>query len=180
MQLPFDRPPPGLLAIPAPTGPFRPHRPLQVPPVLRINSESCRIHHVFRLHVRRAKSDELLLKKRKKRKLHFMQFWAGSFQEDYRIEVVVLTVTGTYPQVGTQVKKKYYHKSLQVGLYHDKKSWFRPKIKKLILARSQNHAFSNHAFSTLLRFQNNMLVRNLAITMQFLSVNGLLWMKSTS
>ena len=90
MQLPFDRPPPGLLAIPAPTGPFRPHRPLQVPPVLRINSESCRIHHVFRLHVRRAKSDELLLKKRKKRKLHFMQFWAGSFQEDYRIEVVVL------------------------------------------------------------------------------------------
>ena len=69
----------------------RPHRPLQVPPVLRINSESCRIHHVFRLHVRRAKSDELLLKKRKKRKLHFMQFWAGSFQEDYRIEVVVLS-----------------------------------------------------------------------------------------
>ena len=77
-------------------------------------------------------------------------------------------------------KKKYNHKSLLVGLYHDKKSWFRPKIKKLILARSQNHAFSNHAFSTLLRFQNNMLVRNLAITMHFLGVNGLLWMKSTS
>ena len=77
-------------------------------------------------------------------------------------------------------KKKYNHKSLLVGLYHDKKSWFRPKIKKLILARSQNHAFSNHAFSTLLRFQNNMLVRNLAITMHFLSVNGFLWMKSTS
>ena len=77
-------------------------------------------------------------------------------------------------------KKKYNHKSLLVGLYHDKKSWFRPKIKKLILARSQNHAFSNHAFSTLLRFQNNMLVRNLAITMHFLGVNGFLWMKSTS
>ena len=60
-------------------------------------------------------------------------------------------------------KKKYNQKSLLVGLYHDKKSWFRPKIKKLILARSQNHAFSNHAFSTLLRFQNNMLVRDLAI-----------------
>ena len=72
-------------------------------------------------------------------------------------------------------KKKYNHKSLVVGLYHDKKSWFRPKIKKLILARSQNHAFS-----TLLRFQNNMLVRNLAITMHFLGVNGFLWMKSTS
>ena len=28
-------------------------------------------------------------------------------------------------------KKKYNHKSLLVGLYHDKKSWFRPKIKKL-------------------------------------------------
>ena len=77
-------------------------------------------------------------------------------------------------------KKKYNHKSLLVGLYHDKKSWFRPKIKKLILARSQNHAFSNHAFSTLLRFQNNMLVRNLVITMHFLGVNGFLWMKSTS
>ena len=98
----------------------------------------------------------------------------------YQDSTVHLTVTGTYPQVGTQVKKKYNHKSLLVGLYHDKKSWFRPKIKKLILARSQNHAFSNHAFSTLLRFQNNMLVRNLAITMHFLGVNGFLWMKSTS
>ena len=77
-------------------------------------------------------------------------------------------------------KKKYDHKSLLVGLYHDKKIWFRPKIKKLILARSQNHGFSNHAFSTLLRFQNTMLVRNLAITMHFLGVNGFLWMKSTS
>ena len=77
-------------------------------------------------------------------------------------------------------KKKYYHKSLLVGLYHDKKSWFRPKIKKLILARSQNHAFSNHAFSTLLRFQNNMLVRDSAITMHFLGVNGFTWMKYTS
>ena len=77
-------------------------------------------------------------------------------------------------------KKKYDHKSLLVGLYHDKKSWFRPKIMKLILARSQNHAFSNHAFSTLLRFQNNMLVRDLAITMHFLGVNGFLWIKSTS
>ena len=77
-------------------------------------------------------------------------------------------------------KKKYNHKSLLVGLYHDKKSWFRPKIKKLILARSQNHAFSNHAFSTLLRFQNNMFVRDLAITMHFLGANGFLWMKSTS
>ena len=66
------------------------------------------------------------------------------------------------------------------NFYHDKKSWFRPKIKKLILARSQNHAFSNHAFSTLPRFQNSMLVRNLAITMHFLGVNGFLWMKSTS
>ena len=99
----------------------------------------------------------------------------------YRVGIYIyLTVIGTYPQVGTQVKKIYNHKSLLVGLYHDKKSWFRPKIKKLILARSQNHAFSNHAFSTLLRFQNNMLVRNLAITMHFLGVNGLLWMKSTS
>ena len=31
-----------------------------------INSKSCRIHHVFRLHVGRAKSDELLLKKERK------------------------------------------------------------------------------------------------------------------
>ena len=102
--------------------------------------------------------------------LHLCWFLAvGSFNSDWHIS------TSRDPS-----KKKYDHKSLLVGLYHDKKSWFRPKIKKLILARSQNHAFSNHAFSTLLRFQNNMLVRDLAITMHFLGVNGFLWMKSTS
>ena len=96
------------------------------------------------------------------------------------LQMLQLTITITYHQVGTQVKNIYNHKSLLVGLYYDKKSWFRPKIKKLILARCQNHAFSIHAFSTLLRFQNNMFVRDLAIIMHFLGANGFLWMKSTS
>ena len=67
---------------------------------------------------------------------------------------ILLTVTGTYPQVGTQVKK-CYQKSLLLGLYHDKKNQFRPNIKKLNLAFWPG--VQNHAFSTALRFQNNML-----------------------
>ena len=61
--------------------------------------------------------------------MHFWLFWLF-FLDFEKHENAPNNVARNPP------KRQNYHKSLLVGLHHDKISWFRPKNKKTILARS--------------------------------------------